>query len=285
MLSYRHEFHAGNRADVFKHSVLFSFLNIFTQNKKPFTAFDLNAGKGIYNLLSDWSLQTGEAEIGILYLLNLYENQKLPEPIPQDLKLYLDYCKKNYTTSKIYAGSPEIIRSFLNPKSELILTELQSDEYSNLKQLYKGVKNIHIHKRDCYEAFKALTPPEQKRGFALFDPSYEVTSDYNNIEITAEQVLKKWNTCKFIIWYPVIKRRFTETEKLKENLSLSAYSKNIDIFNIEINHKPVHHSESSENGYGLIGSGIIIINPPWGLKEKIEQLADYYISLKDLPDL
>ena len=95
MLSYRHGFHAGNQADVFKHSALFSFLKVYTQKQKPFTAFDLNAGSASYNLLSEWSLKTGEAEEGIIRFLDLYKKEKLPLPIPEDFKAYLDFCLKN----------------------------------------------------------------------------------------------------------------------------------------------------------------------------------------------
>lgn len=135
MLSYRHGFHAGNTADVFKHSVLFSFLTLYTKKEKPFTAFDLNGGAGMYNLLSEWSLQTGEAE--------------------------------------------------------------------NLKKLYKNIPNIHVHKRDYCEAFCALTPPpshrgELIRGFALFDPSYEVVSDYENIVYAIEKTRSRWQAGIFI---------------------------------------------------------------------------------------
>ena len=159
MLSYRHGFHAGNQADVFKHSALFSFLKLYTQKQKPFTAFDLNAGSASYNLLSEWSLKTGEVEEGIIRFLDLYKKEKLPLPIPEDLKAYLDFCLKNYDKDSSYAGSPEIIRSFLQKESNLILCDLHSAEAEKLKEIYKHVENIHVHKRDCYEAVRALTPP------------------------------------------------------------------------------------------------------------------------------
>ena len=79
MLSYRHGFHVGNQADVFKHSALFSFLKLFIQKQKPFTAFDLNAGSASYNLLSEWSLKTREAEEGIIRFLDLYKKEKRAE--------------------------------------------------------------------------------------------------------------------------------------------------------------------------------------------------------------
>ena len=270
MLSYRHGFHAGNQADVFKHSVLFSFLKFYTRKQKPFTAFDLNAGSASYNLLSEWSLKTGEAEEGIIRFLDLYKKEKLPLPIPEDFKAYLDFCLKNYDKNSSYAGSPEIIRSFLQKESNLILCDLHSAEAENLKGLYKHVENVHVHKRDCYEAVMALTPPIPIRGFALFDPSYEVDSDYTAIAEAVEKVCKKWPIGIFIIWYPILNHKTEECRALKSRISKAMNNK---ILNIEVKH--FSNKINSENEYGLQGSGLLITNPPWGLEEKLKEICEY----------
>jgi len=270
LLSYRHGFHAGNQADVFKHSALFSFLKLYTQKQKPFTAFDLNAGSASYNLLSEWSLKTGEAEEGIIRFLDLYKKEKLPLPIPEDFKAYLDFCLKNYDENSSYAGSPEIIRSFLQKESNLILCDLHSAEAENLKGLYKRVENVHVHKRDCYEAVRALTPPLPIRGFALFDPSYEVDSDYTAIAESVEKVCKKWPIGIFIIWYPILNHKIEECQALKSRISKAMNNK---ILNIEVKH--FSNKIDSENEYGLQGSGLLITNPPWGLEEKLKGICEY----------
>ena len=270
MLSYRHGFHAGNQADVFKHSALFSFLKVYTQKQKPFTAFDLNAGSAYYNLLSEWSLKTGEAEEGIIRFLDLYKKEKLPLPIPEDFNAYLNFCLKNYDKNSSYAGSPEIIRSFLQKESNLILCDLHSAEAENLKELYKRVENVHVHKRDCYEAVKALTPPLPIRGFALFDPSYEVDSDYTAIADSVEKVCKKWPIGIFIIWYPILNYKTEECRNLKDRITKAMNNK---ILNIEVKH--FSNKIDSENEYGLQGSGLLITNPPWGLEEKLKGICEY----------
>ena len=270
MLSYRHGFHAGNQADVFKHSVLFSFLKLFTQKQKPFTAFDLNAGGASYNLLSEWSLKTGEAEEGIIRFLDLYKKEKLPLPIPEDFKAYLDFCLKNYDKNSSYAGSPEIIRSFLQKESDLILCDLHSAEAENLKELYKHAENVHVHKRDCYEAVRALTPPLPIRGFALFDPSYEVDSDYTAIAESVEKVCKKWPIGIFIIWYPILNYKTEECRALKSRISKAMNNKTL---NIEVKH--FSNKIDAESEYGLQGSGLLITNPPWGLEEKLKEICEY----------
>ena len=270
MLSYRHGFHAGNQADVFKHSALFSFLKLYTQKQKPFTAFDLNAGSASYNLLSEWSLKTGEAEEGIIRFLDLYKKEQLPLPIPEDIKAYLDFCLKNYDKNSSYAGSPEIIRSFLQKESNLILCDLHSAEAEKLKELYKRAENVHVHKRDCYEAVRALTPPLPIRGFALFDPSYEVDSDYTAIAEAVEKVCKKWPIGIFIIWYPILNHKTEECRALKSRISKAMNNK---ILNIEGKH--FSNKIDSENEYGLQGSGLLITNPPWGLEEKLKGICEY----------
>lgn len=284
MLSYRHGFHAGNTADVFKHSVLFSFLTLYTKKGKPFTAFDLNGGAGTYNLLSEWSLQTGEAEEGIIRILNLYEENKLPKPIPEDFKNYLSFCRENYKKDFSYLGSPEIMRSFLTKESNLIVVDLHTAESENLKKLYKNIANVHVHKRDYCEAFCALTPPsshrrEPIRGFALFDPSYEVTSDYENIAYAIEKARNCWQAGIFLIWYPILARRKTETEKLKKRLRSL---KKTPILNFEVMHHfcTLENSTVETENYGLQGSGIMIVNPPWGLEEKIKEIAAYMYRLE-----
>lgn len=278
MLSYRHAFHAGNAADVFKHSVLFSFLMLYTKKEKPFTAFDLNGGAGIYNLLSDWSLQTNEAETGIIRLLKLYRENKLPRSAPEDFKSYLEFCGKNYQADYSYAGSPEIMRSFLTPGAQLIITDLHTAEADALKQRYKNSTNVHIHKRDCYEALYALTPPSPVRGFVLFDPSYEVASDYSNITQAIEKARSRWAAGIFIVWYPLLDRRKSETETLKQTI---CSLKNTESFTVEVKHglykgKP---AALQTDGYGLSGSGLIAVNPPYGLQKRATAIAEYLADI------
>ena len=169
-----------------------------------------------------------------------------------------------------YAGSPEIIRSFLQKESNLILCDLHSAEAEKLKELYKHVENVHVHKRDCYEAVRALTPPLPIRGFALFDPSYEVDSDYTAIAESVEKVCKKWPIGIFIIWYPILNHKTEECGNLKSRISKAMNNK---ILNIEVKH--FSNKIDSESEYGLQGSGLLITNPPWGLEEKLKGICEY----------
>ena len=182
----------------------------------------------------------------------------------------MDFCLKNYDENSSYAGSPEIIRSFLQKESNLILCDLHSAEAEKLKELYKRVENVHVHKRDCYEAVRALTPPLPIRGFALFDPSYEVDSDYTAIAESVEKVCKTWPIGIFIIWYPILNHKTEECRNLKDRISKAMNNK---VLNIEVKH--FSNKIDSENEYGLQGSGLLITNPPWGLEEKLKEICEY----------
>lgn len=284
MFSYRHYFHAGNQADVFKHCLLTAFLSLYTEKEKPFSAFDLHAGAGLYNLLSTESRKTGEAAAGIIPLFNAYKEN--PSSVPQSVKAYLDLCTP-YMEKNTYPGSPEIIRNFLRKGDFLTLTEMQAEECGILKKLFKPYKNIFVHRRSGYEALPALTPPQPVRGFALFDPSYEVTSDYTNIASSLEKVMRKWNAGIFIVWYPLVERRGKETSELKQRLTRLANGKTLCIEahcrfysyckkmpESKLNKLPSGFPAAVENaasGFGLKGSGLLIINPPWGFEEKIKE--------------
>ena len=53
MLSYRHSFHAGNHADVLKHTVQSLIIESLKEKDKPFLYLDTHAGAGRYQLGSE----------------------------------------------------------------------------------------------------------------------------------------------------------------------------------------------------------------------------------------
>ncbi|QSH95602.1 23S rRNA (adenine(2030)-N(6))-methyltransferase RlmJ [Treponema phagedenis] len=278
MLSYRHGFHAGNRADVFKHSVLVAFLKLYTKKQKPFAAFDIHAGGGVYQLTSEHALQTGEAAEGIIPLVSAFEKKLLPQPIPESLEAYLNLNLRYYRKDCSYAGSPEIIKNFLRQDDELILCDLHPAEGAALRALYKNEKRIHVHIRNGYEAVCALTPPKSGRGFVLIDPSYEVDSDYENVITTVQKLHKRWRAASFIIWYPILKRREYETAELKKALSALKGSESFYVENpVRPDFlRPVTPPPAPPAGeYGLQGSGMFVINPPWGMQEAATTIAEW----------
>ena len=295
MLSYQHIFHAGNHADILKHSVLIYVLKSLNKKDKSYTFFDTHAASGLYDLTDNRSLKTGEAEKGILSL-------SASEELPLLLKEYLDFVKP-YITDSRYPGSPEIERSLMRTGDTLILSELHPQEIENLKENMKKPRpvlpvhteitafpSIQIHKRSGWEMLKALTPPQTKRGAVLIDPSYEEASDYKDAADTICTVNKKWSNGIILLWYPLLAHRENEINSMLSQITDSARSlnPNIEISNLQLQvfdkdaHKEVTLNEfrsqlqgDKKNPPRLYGSGILVLNSPWKLEEEADKAISF----------
>ncbi len=276
MLSYQHVFHAGNHADILKHYVLIFTLKALNKKEKPYTFFDTHAGSGLYDFFDTRSLKTGEAEKGILYLLENIKNQAAEIPALCD---YVDFVKK-YTSKNLYPGSPEIERSFLRNQDFLFLSELHPAEYENLCQnIKKASNNIQINNKNGFKFLNSLTPPVTKRGAVLIDPSYEEKQDYEDAAQTIINVHKKWSNGIILLWYPLLLHRTSDIQLMKEKIgsAVKNQNQNTEIVDLQllINTPDSHHEVSLEdfekdkkNPPRLYGSGMYIINAPWHLEEE-----------------
>ena len=283
MLSYRHAFHAGNHADILKHISLMLTLESMCKKEKPFTAIDCNAGGGFYYLDSDAALKTGEAQEGILKLLSNVSDGKeqsnsdcgnndscsrqgeCQNPIERYIALV-----KPYLELGIYPGSPEIIRSFLREQDKAILIELHNTEIEILKS-HINDNRISIQHRNCYEGLNAITPPQIRRGFLLMDPSYEVVSDYENVASSLVSAQKKWNVGVQLLWYPLLRHREGELQMMLDSITAAAERNGLEWFTQEFVPTPstLEASSTQSDGYGLYGSGMLFVNPPWKLQENL----------------
>ncbi|MGL4981284.1 MAG: 23S rRNA (adenine(2030)-N(6))-methyltransferase RlmJ [Treponemataceae bacterium] len=265
MLSYRHSFHAGNHADILKHFALSLITKSLCKKEKPFIFYDVHAGRGLYSLVCDEAEKTGEAQNGIIKLFSLIdEDQK----IPTDFREFLLFEKKLFDTKKEYAGSFIVVDHFSRDYDKIVTFELHSTEINELRTTIKNLHTdkISAHNRNGYEGINALIPPKDplpKRGFILLDPSYEVNSDYTAIEKTVSSVLKKWSNATVVVWYPLLEHRVQEIHQLKNMDGLH----NTEHFFIELK---IGNPKDLQNR--LYGSGLIIINPPYQLEEKIREV-------------
>ena len=64
MFSYRHAFHAGNHADVLKHTTLVAILQYLLQKDTALTVVDTHAGAGLYDLASSEASRSGSSISG-----------------------------------------------------------------------------------------------------------------------------------------------------------------------------------------------------------------------------
>lgn len=291
MLSYQHIFHAGNHADLLKHSVLIQVLNSLNKKEKSYTFFDTHSGSGLYDLTDNRSLKTGEAEKGIA-AFSKADGVGATDDVPPAFADYLSFVK-SYLSDSRYPGSPEIERRLMRAQDTLILSELHPQEIenlrSNMKKPFEGGPVVQVHNRNGWEMLKALTPPQTKRGAVLIDPSYEEASDYEFAADTIISVYKKWTNGIIMLWYPLLAHREGEIESMLDRIieGARAINQNIEISNLrlEVFDKSTHKEVSLEeyrassgdrkNPPRLYGSGMLILNSPWKLKEEMLSVISY----------
>lgn len=294
MLSYQHAYHAGNHADILKHYILFETITYLNRKDKPYTFFDTHSGSGLYDLLDNRSLKTGEAQKGIV---ELYKSYSEKNDCPEDFKFFLQFIEK-YLKKNMYPGSPAIETALLREQDKLLLSELHPQEIENLKKnIYflqkesdgKSCSSVMIHHRSGWEMLKAMTPPDTKRGAVIIDPSYEETEDYYDAARTIVQVFKKWSNGVFLLWYPLVSHRTSDIENMIKAVTDGVRLKNpnTEIGRYELlvdspdSHVEVSLEENSQikNPPRLYGSGLLVINEPWGLSDKVKSATAYVESI------
>jgi 23S rRNA (adenine2030-N6)-methyltransferase len=252
-MNYRHCYHAGNFADVFKHLLIINIIEILLRKEKPFCYLDTHAGGGVYALSSVVEKKPAEHESGIQKIMN---GAALELPIL--VQKYIEVVKA-WGYPKYYPGSPAIAKTLLRDTDRLILTELHSEEHHVLKEQFSNIQNMAIHHLNGYQALKAFLPPKERRGFILIDPPFEKPDEWHKIIENVKIGLKKFAGGIYAIWYPI--------KNLKE---VQAFLNAIDAFklkNVLLVELCVYPKDIPLK---LIGNGMLIINPPWPLQEEIK---------------
>ncbi|WP_440874216.1 23S rRNA (adenine(2030)-N(6))-methyltransferase RlmJ [Thalassotalea sp. PLHSN55] len=258
MLSYRHAFHAGNFADVLKHSVLTLVLEYMTRKEKGFTYIDSHSGAGMYKLSDDYAQKTGEYKDGIAKLIN----QELPEPLTRYVELITELNQGDKLD--IYPGSPGVAKSLLRRQDTAHLFELHSTDITLLNDFCQRWRKAHVKQSDGYQGVLGLLPPPSRRGVVLIDPPYELKEDYPKAVETIIKGCKKFATGTYILWYPVVKRA------LVDNMITQFQQSNVkNLLQVEF----CLAADTEE--YGMTGTGLFIVNPPWQLKSQLEQILPY----------
>ncbi|MGI1679405.1 MAG: 23S rRNA (adenine(2030)-N(6))-methyltransferase RlmJ [Cellvibrionaceae bacterium] len=264
MLSYRHSFHAGNFADLLKHIVLVEILTALRKKEKGFDYIDTHSGAGLFNLCSEDAKKLNEHTEGI--------GQLRPEDWPE-LSEYFDAIDavNESSTLNYYPGSPIISAHFLRKQDTAWLFELHPQDFGflekNVVSFYRNKKQsadkrqVKIKNEDGYKNLVGLLPPKSRRGFILIDPSYEIKAEYDQVFNTIEAAYKKFTTGVYALWYPVVDRE--KINALEKKFKKSGI-KNIQRFELGIS------PDTDERG--MTASGMIVINPPWGLFEKMSVL-------------
>jgi 23S rRNA (adenine2030-N6)-methyltransferase len=258
MLSYRHAFHAGNHADVFKHLVLTLLVRSLLHKDKPFFYLDTHAGAGRYNLNSEMARKNREYEGGIARLWNE------PNP-PEAVREYLAAVRTTNPGKELrwYPGSPRIVRHFLRPKDRMALCELHPTEAKLLSAEFAGDRQVRVEHLDGYQGLKALLPPPERRGLVHIDPAYELKDERRRLLDAVKEGYKRWATGMFAVWYP-IQDRATADDFLRRFERLGIRKVLLAEFTV-----------LPEEAFRLNGSGMIVINPPWRLDEQLSGLLPW----------
>jgi len=253
MLSYRHAFHAGNFADVLKHTILIQILEHLGKKDKPFCCIDTHAGPGKYELDGDYAQKNQEYQNGIG---KLWQRDDLPECVAEYLNLVKRFNQPDKLTR--YPGSPLLIKQMLRNKDRLCLFELHSTEIKLLKDLTS--QHITVSHGDGLKDSLKLLPPIERRGLVLIDPSYEIKNDYTQVVDALKLMHKRFAVGTYALWYPVINRR--KNQLLEKAIQTSGIN-NVQLFELGI--------RNDSNEHGMTSSGMIIINPPWTLLSQMQE--------------
>lgn len=260
MLSYQHAFHAGNHADVIKHLCLTLCCEHMSRKEKPFCYLDTHAGAGMYDLKSESAQKNQEYQSGITKLTTKPSTLSVPSVFDNYLKL-VDLSRKSKPHS--YPGSPWFAAQLTRPGDQLFLYEQHPKEFDKLARLFARDKRVKVTKEDGFLGLTRTLPPASRRGITLIDPPYEQASEYPSVLSALQAGIKRFGTGVYIVWYPLINRatpnKSNACEKMIRHIKTG--------FNLEQLHLRFTPNPDIK---GMYGSGLAIINPPWGLKEQME---------------
>lgn len=256
MLSYQHSYHAGNAADVHKHAALAICLDYLLRKDKAISYIESHAGRGLYDLAAAPARRTGEAAEGVGRLLDRFAAD-------HPYRRAVERCRSAHGPGS-YPGSPLIAAGMLRRYDHIQLAELHPAEHRALLAAMPASPNTRVERRDGLEMAKAITPPDPRRGLLLIDPSWEVRADYLAMTRLLPLLHRKWGVGILVLWYPLLPdgRHRPMVRALGEAIPA--------LLRHEVAFAP------AREGHGMIGSGLLVANPPWGLENEAENLQHVF---------
>jgi len=258
MLSYQHSFHAGNLADVHKHAMLAWMLGYLTRKDKPLTYLETHAGRGLYDLTGDDATKTGEAAQGIAKTQTWFTPDH-----PYTTALQATRATHGPNS---YPGSPLIAAHLLRQTDPLLLSELHPQEFAALQDTMAPHQAI-CQQRDGYQMALSQCPPTPRRGILVIDPSFEVKADYQTLPKLIGQIHRKWGVGVVVLWYPVL------TDNRHRPMVKQLQTAHPEALSHEVGFPP------ARPGHGMVGSGLFVINPPYGLADQASWLSTQFATL------
>ena len=263
MLAYRHQFHAGNFADVFKHALLVRLLAAVASKDKPFFYLDTHAGIGRYDLAHAWAQKNAEFRDGIGRLWERGDAPALLAP-------YLEAVRAENPDGRLrfYPGSPLIARRFVRPGDRMVLSELNKTDVAELGALFARDRQVTVHLMDGYQALKAQLPPPERRGLVLVDSSFDRAGELKRVAGAAAVAHERWATGIYALWYP-----------LMEPAAMRGFERGVIATGI----RKILQAELSVRPEGWTGSlrgcGMLVVNPPYRFDGEAEAIVAWLASV------
>jgi 23S rRNA (adenine2030-N6)-methyltransferase len=257
-MNYHHDYHAGNFADVLKHVILARVLTYMKQKPRAFRVIDTHAGAGRYDLKGAEASKTGEWRDGIARVFDA----DLPIAVADLLAPYLEAVRAvNGAELKYYPGSPLIARHLMRSDDVLVANELNNEEFERLKEELRRSKSTTVLNIDARHAVKSLLPPKERRGLVLIDPPFEERSEFSDLATAVDEAMTRFATGTYLIWYP-LKDEAAANRFISEAIARKA----VEFLDVRMAvSKPFA-------GLGLTASGVLVLNPPFVLKEELERI-------------
>lgn len=254
-MNYRHSFHAGNSADVVKHSLLIALVRALQQKQGALTLIDTHAGCGLYDLGGEQAQRTGEAAQGVARAF------ADPNPLLDAYRAAVQAVNMG-AEPRLYPGSPRVLAQLLRSQDKLILNEKHPEDAHALRGAMRGTPAA-VHERDAYELWLAMLPTRTGRGVVVVDPPYEQTDERARITATLAAAHRKWAHGVTVIWYP-LKDRATH-QRWKADLRRLGIPKILS----------VEHWLYDADRPGLYnGAGLFIVNPPYAFIQALPPLLE-----------
>jgi len=259
-MNYRHAYHAGNFADVLKHVVLVMLVEHLKKKPAPFFYLDTHAGRGLYDLSEARAQRSGEYKGGIGRLLEVPAST-LPAEIAAYVELVRASAGAGHSPITAYPGSPLIVARLRRPADRLVLVESEPKEAAALRAALGRARRAAVVEGDGYAALKAQLPPREHRGLVLIDPPYESDLEFDRVLGGLDLAYGRWPTGTYCVWYPLTAR--AGPLRFHRDLERSGLRKVLDV---RLSILP------ADAQVGLAGAGLVIVNPPWLLDRRMQEL-------------
>ena len=269
-MNYRHHFHAGNFADVWKHVLLRATVQALQRKEKGFLYLDTHAGRGTYNLEQaargttlerrpEWpegigrvETQAGDDAPALVqdYVAAVRQFAAVRSPIPTE---------DEQSAARLYPGSPWLVKMMLRPQDRAMLFERQPEEGEALRQEFSTTRRARVEIADGYQAVRACLPPPERRALVLIDPPYEAADEFERVAEALSDGLRRLPGGTFLVWYP-----------LSARAPIGALFEACRGLALPPTWLAEYRLFDNANGPGMHGCGVLVLNPPWRLDQETQ---------------